>query len=175
MSNYAAIKPTDIANGPGVRVSVFLSGCPHHCLGCFNSEAWDYDYGTPLTLQVVEKVQSLLNHSFIQGLTLLGGEPMAPHNTAASVCLAMTAKELGKTVWIYSGYTFEELQERCLSDSQCAKLLSLGDVLVDGRFRQELADKRLVFKGSANQRIICLPASLKQGKIVLWEEPYAHY
>lgn len=175
MSNYATIKPMDIANGPGVRVSVFLSGCPHHCQGCFNAEAWDYDFGLPMTIQTVEKVRSLLNHPFIQGLTLLGGEPLAPHNVMASVRLATVAKELGKSVWIYTGYLFQEILDRAAMDDQYAHVVSLCDVLVDGRFQQDLVDKRLAFKGSANQRIIDVSTSLAQGSIVLWEEPYAHH
>ena len=175
MSNCAGVIKSAIADGPGVRVSVFLSGCPHQCPGCFNSEAWDYDYGTPLTHEAIEKVQSLLDHSFIQGLTLLGGEPLAPQNVEASIRLATAAKRLGRDVWIYTGYTFEDLMTLAFSSEQYRKILILCDVLVDGLFQQDLADKRLAFKGSANQRIIDVSTSLAQGSIVLWEEPYAHH
>lgn len=175
MSSCAGVIKSAIADGPGVRVSVFLSGCPHQCPGCFNSEAWDYDYGTPLTPEAIEKVQSLLDHSFIRGLTLLGGEPLAPQNVEASIRLATAAKRLGKDVWIYTGYTFEDVMALAFSSEQYRKILILCDVLVDGRFQQEQANKQLVFKGSANQRIIDIHASLEQKKLVLWEEPYAHH
>lgn len=169
MSNYAAIKSEDVANGPGVRVSVFLSGCPHHCPGCFNQEAWDYNYGNPVTLQTINEIRFLLNRPFVQGLTLLGGEPMDESNLWASTYLAVAAKELGKDVWIYTGYTIEKIKELALKNSMYNILLSFCDVLVDGPFIQAQADKRLVFKGSANQRIIDIKTSLIDHKLVLWK------
>lgn len=169
MSNYAAIKSEDVANGPGVRVSVFLSGCPHHCPGCFNQEAWDYNYGNLVTLQTIEKIRSLLDRPFIQGLTLLGGEPMDESNLLASTYLAVIAKTSGKDVWIYTGYTMEKIREMSLKNSMYDILLLFCDVLVDGPFVQAEADKRLVFKGSANQRIIDVKASFINHELVLWK------
>lgn len=181
MSYYAAIKPMDIANGPGVRVSVFLSGCPHHCPGCFNQEAWDYQYGTPMTCRTLRKIHSLLRRPHIQGLTLLGGEPLDPRNINTASLLAIEAKEMKKKkdVWCYTGYLFEEILAFARTDSEQGwryrRMLSACDVLVDGRFQREQADKGLTFKGSANQRVIDVPASLKQGAVVLWEDPYAYH
>lgn len=169
VSNYAAIKKTDIANGTGVRVSVFLSGCPHHCQGCFNREAWDYDYGKPVTWTTLQEVQEALDKPWIDGLTMLGGEPMAPENLQATMLMVSMAKGMDKTVWIYSGYTWEELTKDGDRGRHRMDILRKCDVLVDGRFVQSLADKRLVFRGSSNQRIINVPASIRTGSVVVME------
>ncbi len=166
MSYYAAIKTCDIANGPGVRVSVFLSGCPHHCPGCFNQEAWDYAYGSPITDATIAHVAALLDRPFIDGLSLLGGEPLAPDNAAASLTFVRAAKALHKSVWIYTGYTWDELPK--IIDPYNT-ILHLTDVLVDGRFDQTLADKTLLFRGSSNQRLIDVPKTFRQGHVISWE------
>lgn len=167
MSYYATIKATDIADGHGVRVAVFLSGCPHHCPGCFNSEAWDYTYGQPFTEKTMNEIKSMLDKPYIQGVTLLGGEPLDPKNIETSAQIAAMAKSLDKDVWVYTGYSFETIRECALYRNAfddfcigCTEILLNCDVMVDGRFEQDLADKRLVFRGSSNQRIIDVQATL---------------
>lgn len=174
MSNIAKIKEFDIADGPGVRVGVFLSGCPHHCPGCFNQELWDYNYGKPFdTKDDSKKIKELLSHPYISGISILGGEPLCNENLGETCWLITIAHELGKNVWIYTGYTFDELLKRVIEVPTnvflCIALKEV-DVIVDGRFDQSLADKRLQFRGSSNQRIIYMPATIKSGHIVLWNK-----
>lgn len=164
MSNIAGIIPVDIADGIGVRIGVFLSGCPHHCPNCFNSEAWDKDYGKPLDYSVYNHIIDLMNKPYVQGISILGGEPLTDYNAEATSWLCFLARANGKDVWVYTGYTWEELQQRDLGI-----LWEDIDVLVDGRFVQSLADKRLAFRGSSNQRIIDVQKTIKGGQIVLWE------
>lgn len=171
--NYAKINKCDIANGIGVRVTLFVSGCTHACPGCFNKEAWDFGYGEPFTAETEELILEYLKPGYIGGLTLLGGEPMEPQNQRALLPFLMRVKEIypEKTVWCYSGYTFEELTGE--SRARCEvtdEILSLIDVLVDGEFVEELKDISLRFKGSENQRLIDLKKTLKTGKIVIWNE-----
>ena len=151
---YGNIKPYDIADGPGVRVSLFVSGCRHHCKGCFNAETWDFHYGRPYTKETEEEIVSLLSPSYIQGFTLLGGEPFEPENQRELVHLLRRVRETfpGKNIWCYTGYTYEELQ----ADPGRSPLLEYIDVLVDGRFVQALYSPYLEFRGSSNQRIISL-------------------
>ncbi len=158
MSNIAAIKPCDIADGPGVRVGVFLSGCPHHCEGCFNSEAWNPRYGKPFNDETRNHIADLLKKPYIRGISILGGEPLVKYNCDATLTLAVIAKSLYKDVWIYTGYTWEELD-------QTHRIWSFTDVLVDGRFIQSLADKRLAYRGSSNQRIIDVQATLERNAL----------
>lgn len=158
MSNIAAIKPCDIADGPGIRVGVFLSGCPHHCEGCFNSEAWNPDCGKPLNEETLKHIADTLQKPYIRGVSILGGEPLVDYNRDATLHLAMLAKSLHKDVWIYTGYTWEEL-------NPVYRIWSFTDVLVDGRFIQSLADKRLAYRGSSNQRIIDVQATLKRNAL----------
>lgn len=171
--NYATIKKNDIANGTGVRVSLFVSGCTHRCPGCFNTEAWDFGYGEPFTPQVEERILEALAPSYVEGLTLLGGEPLEPQNQEVLLPFVRRVKEQypTKTVWCYTGYTLEQLQDAacraCTADT--APLLSLIDVLVDGRFEQDKKDIRLRFRGSSNQRIIDLPTTLSTGEVTLKE------
>ncbi len=171
--NYAAIKPTDVANGPGVRVSLFVSGCTHYCKECFNSEAWDFHYGTPYTEETTEEILSYLDHSYIAGLSLLGGEPFHPANQETVLALARRVKSRfpEKTIWCYTGYDYEKeiLGEMVPNQKETLPLLNCIDVLVDGRFEPEKKDLKLRFKGSSNQRIILVPQSQKAGKIILWE------
>ena len=169
--NYATIKWADVANGPGVRVSLFVSGCTHRCPGCFNEEAQDFSYGQPFTQAEEEKILQALAPDHIKGLSLLGGEPFEPDNQRGLLPLLREVKERfpDKTVWAYSGYTWEELtgssRARCEATDE---LLSLIDVLVDGEFVEELRDITLRFRGSSNQRLLDVPKSLAAGKPVEW-------
>lgn len=172
--NYAAIKNCDIANGPGVRVSLFVSGCTHHCKGCFNQIAWDFDYGQPFTRQTIDMILEMLRPGYIKGITLLGGEPFEPENQPALVELLRQIKATypEKSVWAFSGYLFDrDILAGKLGDPDITKeFLSYLEVLVDGPFVEEKKNLSLRFRGSSNQRIIHVPSSLEQGKIVLWED-----
>lgn len=171
MSNIAKIKEFDIADGPGVRVGVFLSGCPHHCPGCFNQELWDYNYGKPFDTDDSKKIKELLSRPYISGISILGGEPLCDENLCVTCWLIDIAHELGKNVWIYTGYTFDELLKRVIEVPinifLCLALKEV-DVIVDGRFDQSLADKRLQFRGSSNQHIIDMRETIKTESLVLW-------
>ncbi len=170
--NYATIKYNDIANGIGVRMSLFVSGCTHRCPGCFNAEAWDFDYGEPFTAQVEEQILKGLAPAYVDGLTLLGGEPMEPVNQRALLPFLRRVKALypSKTVWCFTGYLLDtELLSGRARTEGTDELLSMIDVLVDGRFEQDKKDVRLRFRGSSNQRIIDLPATLQAGQIILKE------
>ena len=171
--NYAEIKTTDIANGEGVRVSLFVSGCTHRCKNCFNSVAWDFDYGKPFTEETQQFLLDSLAPDYIAGLSLLGGEPMEPENQKALLPFVESFKKQfpKKTVWCYTGYTLQEngtFQEERANCASTSKLLSLIDVLVDGRFVEELKDIRLRFRGSSNQRLIDIKRTFEQGSIVLY-------
>lgn len=155
MSNYATIKPCDIANGPGVRVSIFLSGCTHHCFGCFNESAWDFNYGQEFTSSTLDYVLSLLNHDYIQGLTLLGGEPLDNEETSTWICKEVKKHFPNKDIWLYTGYTFE--------DKQSLEIMNYVDIVVDGKFVASLKDLMLKFRGSSNQRIIDVKETLRKG------------
>ena len=169
--NYATIKSHDTANGYGVRVSLFVSGCTHHCKGCFNPEAWDFCYGTPYTQDTEDEIINLLKRDYIRGLSLLGGEPMEPQNQAVIVNLVKRVKkELpNKDIWCYSGYTLDrELCEGGRAHTEFTNdILNSLDVLVDGRFVEELKDLRLKFRGSSNQRLIDVKNSLLTHSVVL--------
>ena len=171
--NYAAIKKNDIANGPGVRVSLFVSGCRHHCRNCFNREAWDFSYGQPFTQENVDELLTALSPSYVAGLSLLGGEPLEPENQEALLSLVRQFRERfpHKNLWCYTGFTFEtDLLTGTVGNPETLRsLLSCIDVLVDGRFVEELKDAGLIFRGSSNQNIIDVPKSLKAGKTVLLE------
>ena len=171
--NYGEIKKTDIANGIGVRVSLFVSGCLHRCPDCFNSMTWDFNYGNKYTKDTEDEIISLLSRPYIRGLTLIGGEPMEVQNqrTLAELVRRVKKELPEKDIWCYSGFTFEELtgesRARCdVTDD----LLSMIDVLVDGRFDKEKKNISLRFRGSENQRIIDLKQTLKTGNITLWTE-----
>lgn len=171
--NYATIKRHDIANGPGVRVSLFVSGCTHHCKECFNPETWDFAYGSPYTPQTEQEILDACDHDYIRGLSLLGGEPMEPEHQNALLPLLRKFRERfpGKSVWCYSGYDFElDMLSGNLGDWAVTKeMLSLIDVLVDGEFHIEEKDLSLRFRGSANQRIIDVRNSLKENRLILWD------
>ncbi len=170
--NVATIKKRDIANGIGIRVSLFVSGCTHHCKGCFNAEAWDFSYGTPYTEETEAEIIRFLAPDYVSGLSLLGGEPFEPQNQRVLVGLLRRVKTLypQKTVWCYSGYTLEnELLKESRARCECTdEMLSYIDVLVDGRYEEEKRNISLLFRGSENQRLIDLPATLKSGEVVLW-------
>lgn len=172
--NYAEIKNCDIANGPGVRVSLFVSGCTHHCKGCFNEIAWDFQYGEPFTQQTIDRILNMLAPEYIRGLTLLGGEPFEPENQGPVVALLrqIKAKFPEKSIWAFSGYLFDKdiLAGRLGPWEITREFLSYLDVLVDGPFVEAKKDLTLRFRGSSNQRLIDVPKSLEQGKIVLWED-----
>ena len=172
--NYATIKPRDIANGPGVRVSLFVSGCTHRCPGCFNEEAWDFDYGQPFDQSTIDEILELLQPDYVQGLTLLGGEPFDPRNQPAIVELLrqIKAKYPQKSIWAFSGYLFDRdiLPGRLGDPTITREYLSYLDVLVDGPFIQSRKNLTLRFRGSDNQRLIDVPESLSRGEVVLWED-----
>ena len=172
--NYAEIKNCDIANGPGVRVSLFVSGCTHHCPGCFNQVAWDFNYGQPFTQQTIDEILVMLKPGYIKGLTLLGGEPFEPENQPAVVELLrqIKSKYPEKTIWAFSGYLFDrDILPGHLGNPEITReYLSYLDVLVDGPFVEAKKNLSLRFRGSENQRIIDVPASLAAGEIVLWQD-----
>lgn len=171
--NYATIKNCDIANGPGVRVSLFVSGCTHHCKGCFQPETWSFSYGQPFTRETEEQLLSLLRPSHIRGLTLLGGEPFEPDNQRALLPFLkrLRAELPDKDIWCYSGYTLDK-ELLVPSRARCEvtdEMLSLIDVLVDGEFVEEKRNISLKFRGSENQRLIDLRATRREGQIVLYQ------
>ena len=172
--NYAAIKNCDIANGPGVRVSLFVSGCTHRCPGCFNEVAWDFHYGDPFTQETIDYIISLLQPAYVRGLTLLGGEPFEPENQRPIVELLRQVREKcpDKSIWAFSGYLFEKdiLSGRLGPWEVTQEYLSYLDVLVDGPYVESKKNLSLRFRGSENQRLINVPASLEQGRTVLWED-----
>ena len=166
--NYGKINKNDIANGPGVRVTLFVSGCRRNCKGCFNKEAQSFSFGAPFTAQTEQELLSALAPDHITGLTLLGGEPFEKENSAALASLVKRVRKEypKKSVWCFSGYLFEELLEE---GEDALALLSVLDVLVDGPFVEEKKDLSLRFRGSSNQRILNVPASLEEGRAV-WQE-----
>ncbi len=172
--NYAEIKNVDIANGPGVRVSLFVSGCTHYCKGCFNEIAWDFDYGDPYTKETEDSIIDDLRPDYIEGLTFLGGEPMDPRNQPAILPLARRVRQElpNKTIWCYTGYDFEKDILPWMKTSDVTReLVPLFDVMVDGPYVEDLRNLSLTFRGSENQRIIDVPASLREGRAV-WVEEY---
>lgn len=171
--NYATIKDYDIANGLGIRVSLFVSGCTHHCKGCFNEVAWDFNYGDEFTSEIEDKIIKMLEPSYIKGLTLLGGEPFEVSNQRCLIPFLRRVKELypNKDIWAYTGYTLEDdllkpSRARCEVTDE---MLSYIDILVDGKFVLDLKDIALKFRGSSNQRIIDLKRTLNEKKTVLVE------
>ena len=170
--NYVEIKNYDIANGPGVRVTLFVSGCTHRCEGCFNEVTWDFDYGEPFDESAQERVLADLAPDYIAGLTLLGGEPLEYVNMQALLPFVQTVRKPypEKNIWCYTGYRFEEdiLGKFCEQWDGMREFLDCIDVLVDGEFILAQKDISLQFRGSANQHIILVQESLKSGRMVLW-------
>ncbi len=171
--NYATIKYNDISNGPGIRTSLFVSGCTHRCKGCFNSIAWDFNYGEVFDKRVEDEIMESLKQPHIKGITLLGGEPFEPQNQGALLELTnRIRRELpNKSIWCFSGYTIEEMLTGKLSQCETTRpLLENIDVLVDGKFVEELKSLMLKFKGSSNQRTILVKETLEKNEIVLWDK-----
>ena len=174
--NYATIKWTDIANGEGVRISLFVSGCTHRCKNCFNEIAWDFNYGQAFDCAVQESILKELGSSFIAGLSLLGGEPLEPQNQEALYPFLKEVKRRypDKKIWCYTGFVLDEkdgtLTNKGKNTSYTKEIISLIDVLVDGPFVEELKDIRLKFRGSSNQRIIDVKKTLEKGECVLYME-----
>ena len=159
--NYAKLNTHDIANGAGVRVSLFVSGCRNRCKGCFNPEAWSFDYGQEFTLLTAMEIDNALDNDYISGLSILGGEPFEPENIEILTALCETMKHMhpDKTIWIYTGYCYEDFKHH--------EIMKYIDVLVDGRYEEDLRDARLMFRGSSNQRIINVRQSRKTGQTEL--------
>ncbi len=171
--NYAKIKKCDVANGPGVRVSLFVSGCTHHCEGCFNPETWDFAFGSPFTQETVDEIVEALSPDYICGLTLLGGEPLERVNQQGLLPLLSQARQRfpEKTVWCFTGYDYEKdiLGTMYQEWPETKEFLSFIDVLVDGEFVAARKKLGLQFKGSSNQRTILVQESLAAGEIVYWK------
>lgn len=174
--NYATIKWTDIANGEGVRISLFVSGCTHHCKNCFNSVAWDFSYGELFDENVQERIIEGLKSDYVAGLSLLGGEPLEPQNQEALYPFIKRVREKfpNKTIWCYTGFVLDErtgsLTNATKNTLYTQRLISLFDVLVDGPFVEELKDIRLKFRGSSNQRVIDVKKTLASNQVVLYLE-----
>ena len=171
--NYAEIKYCDVANGPGVRTSLFVSGCSHHCPGCFNEIAWDFNYGKPFTQDTIDSIIESLKPDYIQGLTLLGGEPFEYSNQKGLLPLVRQVREVlpQKDIWCFTGFLFDKdiIENMCKKWKETNELLSYIDVLVDGRFVEELKNLNLKIKGSENQRTILVNESLKSGNVILYD------
>ena len=161
--NYNKIRKMDISNGPGVRVSIFMQGCEFHCKNCFNPETWDFKKGKEFTDKTIERVLKLADKEYIQGLSILGGEPMHPKNIDNTLKLVKVFKEKypEKDIWVWSGFLFDNLKDK--------EVLKYINVLVDGQYKDELHDFRLKYRGSSNQRVIDVQKSIKENKIILYE------
>ena len=169
--HYSTIKDCDIANGIGVRITLFVSGCTNHCKNCFQPQTWDFDFGEPFTEETEEKLLEMLKPDYINGLTLLGGEPMEPQNQRALVPFLKRVREAypNKNIWCFTGFTYEVLKTDG-SHPRCEvtdEMLSLIDVLVDGRYVEELKDLTLQFRGSSNQRLIDMVQTRENGEVTL--------
>lgn len=171
--NYAEIKKTDVANGPGIRVSLFVSGCTHHCEGCFNRETWDFRYGQLYTADTEQEILDALKPDYIRGLSLLGGEPWELPNRLEVLELVKRVRELypDKDIWCYTGYDYEKDLLRWIDEghAEVGELLKRIDVLVDGKFEEAQKNLRLPFRGSENQRLIDVNASLQEKRVILKE------
>ena len=160
---YNLIRKMDIADGPGIRVSIFMQGCAFHCKNCFNSETWDFKGGKEFTDETIVKVIDLCKEDHVKGLSILGGEPLHPNNIEGTTELARTFKEIypNKNIWLWSGFTFEQVKDK--------DIMKYIDVMVDGQYVDELHSPLLKWKGSSNQRVIDVQKSLKQNKIIITE------
>lgn len=171
---YATIKEIDVANGPGIRVSLFVSGCTHHCKGCFNPETWNFNYGDDFTPEVEDRILEAMKPAYIKGFSLLGGEPFEPQNQEALLPFLRRVKAAypDKTIWCYSGYDFEkDMLTGNLGPWEIThEMLTLIDVLVDGEFVLEKKNPNLRFRGSENQRVIRVADSLNSDTVVLWDD-----
>ena len=171
--NYADIKYCDVATGAGVRVSLFVSGCTHHCKECFNKEAWDFHYGNPFTQKEIDRILEYLKPNYIAGLSLLGGEPMEPVNQEGILPLLRAVKQTypEKNIWCYTGYLFDKdvLDKMCKESEVTKEIVSYLDIVVDGEFMIDRKNLKINFRGSDNQRIIDVKKTLDAGEIVHWE------
>lgn len=158
--HYAALKPLDIANGPGIRVSLFVSGCRNRCKNCFNPETWSFDYGQEFTYDTMAEIDSLMNSPHISGLSILGGDPFEPENRAEveRLCKFVRYYHPEKSIWMWTGYLYEDLKH--------LPVMRYIDVLVDGRFEEDLKDLRLKYRGSSNQRVIDVRESLIEDDVI---------
>lgn len=172
--HYATIKKCDVANGPGVRVSLFVSGCSHHCKGCFNQEAWDYNYGNEFTNKEEDEIMEALKPDYIKGLSLLGGEPLDLKNQEGLLPVVKKAKELypDKPIWCYTGYLFDKqvMDNMAKTNDTTNELLKYIDYVVDGQFVESLKNPSLQFRGSSNQRIIDVQKTLENHEVTLWDK-----
>ena len=172
--NYATIKECDVANGQGVRVSLFVSGCSHHCKGCFNQEAWDYNYGNEFTNKEEDEIMEALKPDYIKGLSLLGGEPLDIKNQEGLLPVVKKAKELypDKPIWCYTGYLFDKqvMENMAKTNDTTNELLKYIDYVVDGQFVESLRNPSLQFRGSSNQRIIDVQKTLENHEVTLWDK-----
>lgn len=161
---YAKILPFDVGNGPGFRVSLWVSGCRRHCKGCFNKEAWDFKYGQEFDGETLHELVRMLDNPNIEGLSILGGDPFEPENREAvyEICKLVKFLRPNRSIWVWTGYSWEDLKE--------LPVMKYMDVLVDGRFEEDKKDLRLKWRGSSNQRVIDVAASSKAGEVVLLEE-----
>lgn len=160
--NYGKINYTDIANGPGVRVSLFVSGCRNKCEGCFNRESWDFNFGKKFTISTLTNLLLALDKPYISGLTILGGDPLEPENlpTVTSICRTIKTINDSKNIWIYTGYLYEDFQN--------LELFDYVDVVVDGKFIESEKDISLQFRGSKNQKIVDVKRSKMENEVKLW-------
>lgn len=161
---YAKVRKMDISNGPGVRVSIFMQGCPFHCKNCFNPETWDFNGGEEFNDSIIEHIIDISDETYIRGLSILGGEPLHPNNVEATIKLAKEFKKAypKKDIWVWSGFKYDDIPNK--------EVLKYIDTLVDGQFVDELKDYSLKWRGSSNQRVINVQESLKNNKIILVEE-----
>lgn len=166
--NYCEIKKNDVANGPGVRISLFVSGCRHHCKGCFNEATWDFNYGKLFTTDTENEILNAMAPAYVRGLTLLGGDPLEPENIEGLLPFLRRVRKTypEKDIWCFSGDVYEKI----MSDPDKSAVMDLVDVLVDGPFVEEKRNISLQFRGSENQRLIDIPSSRKAGRVILWEE-----
>lgn len=177
--NYADIKQYDVANGPGIRISIFVSGCNHHCKGCFNQETWDFNYGKPFTEETIDTIIEYMKPSYIKGLTVLGGEPFERVNQQGLLPLLRKVREVypDKNIWCFTGFDFmRDIYGNMYQNwEETREMLSYIDTIVDGKFVEELKDLSLRFKGSSNQKTILVKETLKKGEPVLWDDRQAQY
>ena len=160
--NYADIKQYDVANGPGIRISLFVSGCTHHCKGCFNREAWDFNYGEKYTWETVHEIEKLLKNPNVSGLSILGGDPLEPENSLEVEALCAYLKHnCGKPIWMWTGFLWEDVKD--------LPIMNYIDTLVDGPFEEDKKDLTLKWRGSRNQRIIDVQKSLETDSTILLE------
>ena len=166
--NYGKLNSMDVANGPGIRVSIFFSGCTHRCLNCFNSDLWDFHYGKPFTTDTIQTIIKLMEPEYISGLSILGGEPFQSIPPMISLIEAVKSAYPNKTIWIWTGYLFEKIKVM-MTETDAAAIFKNVDVIVDGPYKDELSDLTLKFKGSSNQRLIDVKKTIEKNEIVLYE------